>query len=121
MNEGVTVGNAYTAGASYRSWIVGHFVGGPLHSTAVEVKWARHAAGEERSEWSADAATTLVILVRGRFRLLFPDREAMLREEGDFVHWLPGIHHRWVAEEESVVLTVRWPSLRPTGGADELG
>jgi quercetin dioxygenase-like cupin family protein len=115
--EQVTVGNAFAAGAPYRSWLVGHFVAGPLHSTEVEVKWARHAAGEERAVWSTDTATTLCILVRGRFRLLFPDREALLTDEGDFAHWPPGIAHRWRAEAASVVVTVRWPSRPPLAGA----
>ncbi|MDW8252316.1 MAG: signal peptidase I [Chloroflexota bacterium] len=108
----MTVGNAFAAGAPYRSWIVGHFVEGPLHSDEVEVKWARHAAGDARQEWSADEATTLCILVRGRFRILFPDGEALLAAEGDFAHWPPGLSHRWVADAESVVVTVRWPSSK---------
>lgn len=96
--ERVTVGNAFVAGAPYRSWLVGHFVDGPLHSTEVEVKWARHTAGDERVEWSTDTATTLCILVRGCFRVLFADREALLTDEGDFAHWPAGIAHRWRAE-----------------------
>jgi quercetin dioxygenase-like cupin family protein len=110
VTDGVTTGNAFAAGAPYRNWFVGHFVTGPLHSTEVEVKWARHAAGEARTAWSADAARTLCILVRGRFRIIFPDGEALLTDEGDFAHWPAGIAHRWIAEADSLVVTVRWPS-----------
>jgi quercetin dioxygenase-like cupin family protein len=55
-------------------------------------------------------ATTLSILVRGRFRYAFPGREILLRREGDYVMWPAGVPHAWTAEEDSIVLTVRWPS-----------
>ncbi|WP_374005171.1 hypothetical protein [Streptomyces ipomoeae] len=35
----------------------------------------------------------------------------MLERQGDYVVWGRGVDHSWVAEEESVVLTVRWPSV----------
>ena len=39
------------------------------------------------------------------------EREVLLREEGDFVLWEPGVPHRWQAEGPTIVVTVRWPSL----------
>jgi quercetin dioxygenase-like cupin family protein len=42
--------------------------------------------------------------------LLFPDEEVALEKEGDFVLFGPGIAHSFRSVEESLVLTVRWPS-----------
>ena len=56
--------------------------------------------------------TSLSILVRGRFRLTFPDGEALLVTPGDYALWPPGVAHGWTAEEDCVVVTVRWPSRR---------
>ena len=37
---------------------------------------------------------------------------AILETIGDYVLWQAGVTHRWYVErEETVVLTVRWPSL----------
>lgn len=35
----------------------------------------------------------------------------LLAEQGDYVVWGKGVDHSWYAEEGSVVLTVRWPSV----------
>ena len=40
--------------------------------------------------------------------------EIVLSREGDYVRWVPGTDHTWKAEQDSVVLTVRWPSV-PNG------
>jgi hypothetical protein len=53
------------------------------------------------------------LLVRGSFVLVFPDREVALRREGDFVMFGPGVAHSYRCLEESLVLTVRWPSVPP--------
>jgi hypothetical protein len=110
-------GNAAEASRETRGWFLGHFVGGegnPLRSEDVELKWFIHAAGERRSEWSPPSPVrTLNLLVRGRFVLLFPDREIALQREGDFVLFGPGIAHSYRSVEESLVLTVRWPSRPP--------
>lgn len=45
------------------------------------------------------------------FRLEFPRGDVVLAEQGDYVVWGRGVDHSWEAEEESVVLTVRWPSV----------
>ncbi len=52
------------------------------------------------------------MLIRGRFVLVFPEREVTLANEGDFVLFGPGVPHSFRSLEESLVLTVRWPSLR---------
>ena len=108
-------GNAVAASESTRGWFVGHFIAGednPLRNTDLEVKWFTHAKGETRPEWSpASAVRTLNVLIRGRFVLLFPDHEVLLEKEGDFVLFGPGIAHSYRCEEESLVLTIRWPSI----------
>jgi quercetin dioxygenase-like cupin family protein len=40
-----------------------------------------------------------------------PGRSVLLEKQGDYVVWGKGVDHSWYAEEESVVLTVRWPSV----------
>ena len=55
-------------------------------------------------------ATTLSILVRGAFLVSFPGTEVRLTSPGDYVLFPPGVLHGWVAEEDSIVVTVRWPS-----------
>jgi len=52
-----------------------------------------------------------LILVRGRFRLDLSVASTTLEKEGDYAVWGPGIDHSWQAEEDSVVITVRWPSI----------
>jgi quercetin dioxygenase-like cupin family protein len=113
-------GNAVTASKNTRGWFLGHFLPGednPLRNADLEVKWFTHAKGETRPEWSpANGVRTLNILIRGRFVLLFPDHEVLLEKEGDFVLFGPGIAHSFRSEEESLVLTVRWPSIPVASG-----
>jgi hypothetical protein len=108
-------GNAVSASQETRGWFLGHFVRGdenPLRTEDVELKWYAHAKGETRSEWApANSVKTLNVLVRGHFVLLFPDREVALEKEGDFVLFGPGMPHSYRSVEESLVLTVRWPSV----------
>jgi quercetin dioxygenase-like cupin family protein len=54
-----------------------------------------------------------LIVVRGRFRLDLSVASTTL-EEGDYAVWGPGIGHSWQAEEDSIVITVRWPSIPAT-------
>ena len=76
------------------------------------MKWAVYDGGEVRPDWGVnDHAHTLAILVRGVFRLRFPEHEVVLSQEGDYVLWEPGVPHLWQAETPAVVVSVRWPSL----------
>jgi hypothetical protein len=109
----VETGNASVDGRDFGGWIIGHFVGDGLrHSHAVEVKWGVHTLDETRPSWAISAeATSLSLLVRGRIRLFFAAREHLLSEPGDYAVWGPGVAHRWRIEaDDTVVLTVRWPS-----------
>jgi hypothetical protein len=110
----VYVGNAGTDAPLDRGWIMGHFKepGDPRHSTDVEIKWGIHTPGDERLEWvRGEARTALLVLISGRFRVELPGRSVLLEKQGDYVVWGKGVDHSWVAEEASVVLTVRWPSV----------
>ncbi|MFD4638411.1 signal peptidase I [Lentzea sp. NPDC058436] len=107
-------GNAAEDGAATRGWLVGHFIDpseGVRSSKDVEVKWFTHPAGDKRVEWTSDdQRTTLVLLVKGHFRVDLTEGPAVLSRQGDYVMWGPGIDHSWEAIEDSVVMTVRWPS-----------
>jgi hypothetical protein len=113
----VRTGSAADEGAARSGWFLGHFIdpaAGLLHSRSVEVKWGVHRAGETKPATGANStAHTLSILVSGRFLLDFPEAGRVVRLErpGDYALWPPGPQHRWTALEDSVVLTVRWPSL----------
>lgn len=108
-------GNAATESQPFRGWFVGRFVPerfGLRATENIEVKWGAHEAGERQTEWSLNrTATTISILLRGRDKISFPDGDAVLEQEGDYVIWGPGIPHRWHALTDCVVLTVRWPSV----------
>lgn len=117
MNSSVYVGNAGKDAALDRGWLLGHFkdAGDPRHSESVEIKWGVHPCADERSEWvRGEERTALLVLISGRFRVELPGRSVLLREQGDYVVWGRGV------EEESVVLTVRWPSV-PGYAATETG
>jgi hypothetical protein len=112
--ENVYVGNATLDAAGDRGWLLGHFkpVGDARHSTDVEIKWGVHPPGDERPMWvTGERRTALLVLISGRFRMEFPGRGVLLAKQGDYVVWGPGVDHSWYAEEASVVLTVRWPSV----------
>ncbi|MFI7444409.1 signal peptidase I [Nonomuraea indica] len=110
----VYVGNADLDAAEDAGWLLGHFKAGgdPRHSTDVEIKWGVHAAGDVRAAWTTgETRTALLVLISGRFRVELPGRGVLLERRGDYVVWGPGVDHSWRAEEDSVVLTVRWPSV----------
>lgn len=114
MADEVYTGKAPADSTLNSGWLLGHFLppDDPRHSDEVEIKWGAHPAGEERAEWvRGEARKSLAVLVSGRFRLRFPDRDALLSEPGDYVVWGKGVDHSWVAEQDSVVLIVRWPSV----------
>ena len=114
MNDNVYVGRAAKDAALDRGWLLGHFkdVDDPRHSEDVEIKWGVHPPGDTRAQWATgEVRTALLVLISGRFRMEFPDGDVILSEQGDYVVWGKGVDHSWTAEEESVVLTVRWPSV----------
>lgn len=114
MNDTVYTGRAAHDAALDRGWLLGHFKpeGDPRHSEDLEIKWGVHPRGDTRAAWvRGERRTALLVLISGRFRLDFPHRSVVLAEQGDYVVWGHGVDHSWEAEEASVVLTVRWPSV----------
>ena len=138
MEDQIYVGNATVDAPGDRGWLVGHFkpVADMRHSDDVEIKWGMHAPGDRRAQWvTGEQRTAVLILISGRFWVELPGRSVLLARQGDYVVF-HGIGHSWRAEEESVVMSVRWPSIpgyavavpqhprvaqagRPPGGSDE--
>lgn len=50
------------------------------------------------------------MLISGRFRVELPGQDVLLARQGDYVVF-HGMGHSWEAVEESVVLSIRWPSI----------
>ncbi len=96
-------------------WILGHFISEPVfRNEHVEVKWSTHRKGWAKGFAAANkSAKSVSVLISGRFVLMFPDegREVVLFKPGDYCFWSEGVHHSSAALEESVVLTIRWPSI----------
>lgn len=119
MTQRIRYGNAVKEGGGpqRRGWFVGHFLGpqaGLANSSAVEIKWGAHPAGEEKTTTAANhTATTISILVSGAFRVIFPEdgQEINLSTPGDYALWAPGVAHTWRALQDTVMITVRWPSM----------
>jgi hypothetical protein len=109
----IYVGTAAADAPVNRGWLLGHFMpaGDARHSDAVEVKWGVHPQGDRREQWvTGETRTALILLVSGRFRLEFRDRSVVLADQGDYVVF-GRVDHSWYAEEESVIVGVRWPSV----------
>ncbi len=98
-----------------RGWFIGHFMEpeSVFKRDDFEVKWGVHPKGEKKSSVASNmVAKTVAILVRGKFSVTFPDEkeEIILSKEGDSVFFDSKINHFSEALEDSVVLTIRWPS-----------
>jgi glyoxylate utilization-related uncharacterized protein len=118
MSDTWYAGNANEDADQHRGWLLGHFIdpgtpGSGIRATSdLEIKWGIHPSGQQRPEWTADdQRTTVLLLVSGRFRLDLTGGSKTLQRQGDYVVWGPGIDHSWQAEDDSVVITIRWPSL----------
>ena len=116
--QNITVGNAVEDGK--RGWFIGQFVppAGELRKRDdIEIKWGVHPAGDVRARgWSIyRAATTITILLEGVFVILLRGpgwkREVKLERKGDYVIFKPGVEHSWHSEVDSLVLTIRTPSI----------
>jgi hypothetical protein len=116
----IYTGYADADGPEHRGWLLGHFMppGDVRHTGAVEIKWGVHPRGERRAQWvTAETRTAVSILVSGRFRVDLPDRSVVLDRPGAYVVF-HGVGHSWEAEEDSVVVFVRWPSADQDPAAD---
>lgn len=116
--ETIYVGNADADAAANRGWLLGHFMpdDAARHSDDVEVRWGIHPEGDRRPQWVAgEQRSALILLISGRFRLELPGRLVLLDTPGDYVVF-HGVSHSWYAEEASVVVTIRWPSVAGYSG-----
>lgn len=110
---GIQAGNTNTD--AIHGWFVGGSVDanfGLRHTYDVEMKWSTHPAGQEHPRWvTNEVRTAVAILISGRYEVMFRDQTVALAQQGDFVMWGKGYDHKGRALEDSVILTVRWPSI----------
>jgi quercetin dioxygenase-like cupin family protein len=112
-------GNAKADQAGAAGWFVGQFVPaefGLRHQTDVELKWGVHLDGEKRSRpWANQNGTTISVLIEGSLKMTFHvdggQREVTLRAKGDYVAFGPEVVHTWEAVGDTIVLSVRFPSV----------
>jgi hypothetical protein len=113
MADNIYVGSAPADAPANRGWLLGHFMPKDdlRHSDEVEIKWGVHPQGDRRAQWvTGETRTALILLVSGRFRIEFPGRDVLLAEQGDYVVFQQ-VEHSWYAEQESVIVGIRWPSV----------
>jgi hypothetical protein len=113
-------GNADEDADENRQWLVGHFKkpDDVRYDEDVEVKVSSHVKGEERPEWSTgEVRRTFFMLMSGRWRIDLAveggegGETVILERPGDYLVWGQGVAHTYRAEEDSTVITVRWPSV----------
>lgn len=123
-NKPFYFGNAKTDQVRGSGWFVGQFVPAELglrHQTDVELKWGIHPAGEKRSQpWANQSGTTISVLIEGRLKVTFyidgAQHEVTLRTKGDYVAFGPEVVHTWEAVADTIVLSVRFPSVEVGSG-----
>ena len=116
-NAPFSIGNAIVDGR--RGWFIGHFFApesGLRHQSELEVKWGQHRRGERRAGFSKSrCGATIAVLVSGSFRVemkLDDRREKIhLRNAGDYLVIGPEVPHSWEALEDSLVISIRFPSV----------
>lgn len=118
MSESIVItGNAAVEGERRRGWLLGHFrEPGPHHSTDVEVKWGVHLASERRKSSGAPDARvkTLSVLIDGQFTADFKEcGQIHWDREGDYFFWTHNLPHSAEMLKDTIVLTLRWPSMNP--------
>ena len=117
--DNIHFGNAGIEGIDSKFWFVGHFMDKYIGTnkdirvtSGIEVKWGIHKAGPLRDKWSIQhQETSMSILIEGKFRMIYPEKEYVLTRQGDYIIWGPNIPHKTYADEDCIVLTIRWPSI----------
>ena len=112
-------GNAEADQLRGSGWFVGQFVPAELglrRQTDVELKWGIHPDGDKRPEaWANQNGTTISVLVQGSLKVTFyidsAPEEVTLRTKGDYVVFGPEVVHSWEAIGDTIVLSVRFPSV----------
>ena len=140
MLSEITTGNAAIDGKDFHHWFVGEIeewcrrsqvpfntVDFGLRNTKdLEIKWGIHPKDEGREDWACPTEKiAMSVLISGDFIIRFRDQnshsqheEVRLKTVGDFAIWKDDVEHLWKAEQDSVVLTIRWPSGRCESAAE---
>jgi hypothetical protein len=115
----IRTGNVYCKPNGDRGWIMGNFPNRPLpypfSNKQFEIKWAEQEKGEKKSGAKSDGRRqTLTILVRGKHSVEFPESQKrfLLKREGDYVFFEPGVLHSWEAIQDNLTITIRWSAKR---------
>jgi hypothetical protein len=100
-----------------RGWFIGSFLdkSSLLSNNDLEIKWGVHKKGELYDKIRAvKHSKSLSILIRGKIGIDFPDlnKKIILKKEGDYLYWSEKTFHTSKILEDSLVLTIRWPSLK---------
>ncbi len=99
-------------------WFLGHFISPSLglkRNFNVEVKWGIHKKGEKKATTTMNLrSTTLALLIRGKFSIHFPvlKQSVILEKEGDYVIFANNVLHSSESLDDSLIITVRWPSIK---------
>jgi hypothetical protein len=84
------------------------------------MKWMMHRAHDPRGAAkppSTGRSLSILVSETGCFRLEFSEHPDFpkgqivshtLKKHGDFVIWGANLHHRWFADEDCTILTLRW-------------
>jgi hypothetical protein len=118
-------GNAQADQIRGSGWFVGQFVPPELglrRQTDVELKWGVHPDGDKRPHpWANRNGTTISVLIQGALRVTFyvdgADEEVTLHARGDYVVFGPEVIHSWEAVGDTIVLSVRFPSVEVESGS----
>ena len=99
-----------------RGWFIGHFVEDEsvFKTDDFEIRWTFHPKGDKKPQIAANMkAKTVSVLIKGKFVLIYPDqkKEVILSKPGDFVYHDAKVYHGSEALEDSIMLTIRWPSI----------
>lgn len=103
---------------SQRGWRVGHFIKDRpgFNTDLTELQWRFDIkAGSTKSAPAYNKqAATLTILVEGEMTIIFPheNRSIVLKEEGDYAFFAPGVCHTWEVSKDSKMVGMRWPSVK---------
>jgi hypothetical protein len=117
--EAYYFGNANTDQVRSSGWFIGQFVSpesGIRHQTDVELKWGVHPDGDRRpGPWANRNGTTISVLVEGILHVTFhvdgAQKRVTLKTKGDYVIFGPDVVHSWEATGDTIVLSVRFPSV----------
>ena len=129
MSSKINTGNAKIDSKEFKYWLIGNikrwctknnkeFDEGKYrlrNTELLEIKWSSHKKDECRKEWDEPSwnYVAVSILIRGNFQIEFKTcniiEEKILKEEGDYVMWSSSVPHKWMALEDTIIITVRWP------------